>query len=180
MRADVRQVPCDVAFRLERSSRDFSMLASYARELDADVIALQETDGAEAARLVFPDYQFCFTGREHVQNTGFAIRRGIAFRCGPDVRELSLGDTLRRGKELTLFPGEPGEIRLLSIHLKSGCGSKPLAAAEKACRELARQAPALEAWIDTQAREGHRFAVLGDFNRDLLSEAARRQSPRMA
>jgi len=170
---DVRQIPCDVAATLERSSRDFSVLARYARELDADVVALQETDGADAARLVFPDYEFCFTGRQHVQNTGFAVRRGVPFRCGPDDRELSLGDTLRRGKELTLFPGEPREIRLLSVHLKSGCSSKPLTASEKACHDLARQAPILEAWIDAQARAGKRFAVLGDFNRDLLSEESR-------
>jgi endonuclease/exonuclease/phosphatase family metal-dependent hydrolase len=173
VRADARRVPCDVAGRLERSSRDFSVLARYARSLDADVVALQEVDGASAARLVFPDYQFCFTGRQHVQNTGFAVRRGVPFRCGPDDRELSLGDTLRRGKELTLFPGEPREIRLLSVHLKSGCSSEPLTAADKACRDLARQAPILEAWIDAQARAGRRFAVLGDFNRNLLREESR-------
>jgi endonuclease/exonuclease/phosphatase family metal-dependent hydrolase len=57
------------------------------------------------------------------------------------------------------------------VHLKSGCSSKPLSAPDKACRDLARQAPALEAWIDAQAKAGRRFAVLGDFNRDLLSEA---------
>jgi endonuclease/exonuclease/phosphatase family metal-dependent hydrolase len=45
--------------------------------------------------------------------------------------------------------------------------------ADKACHELARQARPLEAWIDAQARAGHRFAVLGDFNRDLQSEEAR-------
>ena len=171
---DVRQIPCDVASRLQRSSRDFAVLARYARELDADVIALQETDGAEAARLVFPDYEFCFTARTHVQNTGFAVRRGVAFRCGPDDRALSLGDTLRRGKELTLFPGEPREIRLLSVHLKSGCSSQPLTAPDRACRDLTRQASILEAWIDEQTRSGRRFAVLGDFNRDLLAEEAHR------
>ncbi len=58
-----------------------------------------------------------------MQNTGFAVRRGVPFRCGPDERELSLGDALRRGKELTLFPDGPREIRLLSVHLKSGCSS---------------------------------------------------------
>lgn len=173
---DVRQLPCDVASRLERSSRDFSVLARYARELDADVVALQETDGADAARLVFPDYEFCFTDRKHVQNTGFAVRRGIAFRCGPDDRALSLGDTIRRGKELTLFPGERREIHLLSVHLKSGCSSQPLTAPDRACHDLARQAPILEAWIDAQARSGRRFAVLGDFNRDLLSEQAHRMT----
>jgi endonuclease/exonuclease/phosphatase family metal-dependent hydrolase len=171
---DVRRVPCDVATRFERSSRDFSVLARYARELNADVVALQEVDGADAARLVFPDYEFCFTARRHVQNTGFAVRRGIPHQCGRDVRSLSLGDTLRRGAELTLFPGEAGEVRRLSVHLKSGCSTKALSTPDKPCRELARQAPELEAWIDAQARARRRFAVLGDFNRDLLSDEAQR------
>jgi len=174
VRANARRLPCDVTTRFERSSRDFSVLARYARSLDADVVALQEVDGPSAARLVFPDYDFCFSGRQHVQKTGFAIRRGVPFRCGPDNRALSLGDTLRRGKELVLFPGEAREVRLLSVHLKSGCSREPLTAQDKACRDLARQAPILEAWIDAQARAGKRFAVLGDFNRDLLSEASRR------
>jgi endonuclease/exonuclease/phosphatase family metal-dependent hydrolase len=173
VRGDVRRLPCDVAGRFERSSRDFAALARYARVLDADVVALQEVDGPEAARLVFQDHDFCFTTRRHVQNTGFAVRRGIAFRCGPDLQSLSLGGSLRRGAELTLFPGERREMRLLSVHLKSGCTSKPLSAHEKACGDLARQAPLLEAWIDFQARAGRRFAVLGDFNRDLLAEQSR-------
>jgi endonuclease/exonuclease/phosphatase family metal-dependent hydrolase len=172
VRGDVRRLPCDVAGRFERSSRDFSVLAHYARQLDADVIALQETDGADAARLVFTNHDFCFTSRRHVQNTGFAVRRGIPYRCGPDERSLSLGDSLRRGAELALFPGERREVRLLSVHLKSGCSSKPLTAPDKACRDLARQVPALERWIDAQGRR--RFVVLGDFNRDLLSEESRR------
>jgi endonuclease/exonuclease/phosphatase family metal-dependent hydrolase len=173
VRGDVRRMPCDVARRFERSSRDFSVLARYARELDADVVALQEVDGADAARLVFPDYSFCFTSRRHLQNTGFAVRRGIPFRCEPDVQSLSLGNSLRRGAELAIFPGAPTELRLLSVHLKSGCSVKPLSAPDSSCRDLARQVPALEAWIDAQARARRRFAVLGDFNRDLLSDAAR-------
>ena len=174
---DTRRLPCDVATRLERSSRDFSVLARYARELDADVVALQEVDGPEAARLVFPQYDFCFTHRKHVQNTGFAVRRDVPFRCGPDASALSLGDSLRRGAELIVFPGAPGEVRLLSVHLKSGCSTKPLTAPDKPCRDLARQLPALEAWIDAQARAQRRFVVLGDFNRDLLAEETRREAP---
>lgn len=168
--ANDRRLPCDVVYRLERSSRDFAVLARYARLLDADVVALQEVDGVEAARLVFPGYDFCFSGSRHLQNTGFAVRAGLPKRCGTDVVELALEDTLRRGAELVLFPGEPRELHLLSVHLKSGCSQKPLDSPDRACEALGRQAPLLGHWIESQAAAGHRFAVLGDFNRELLRE----------
>lgn len=175
--AAVRQIPCDVAYRLERGARDFRVLAQYATRLDADVIALQEVDGAAAASLVFPGYRFCFTARNHVQNNGFAIRAGLPYRCDPDLRSLAPNDRLRRGAQLVLFPGEPRELRLLGVHLKSGCSRDPLDGPSKACAELARQVPALEAWVDEQARAGRRFAVLGDFNRNLLGEQGPARSP---
>jgi endonuclease/exonuclease/phosphatase family metal-dependent hydrolase len=168
--ASERRLPCDVAQRFERSSRDFATLARYARQLNADVIALQEVDGVDAARLVFPGYEFCFSGSRHLQNTGFAIRAGVPKRCAPDFTALSLDDSVRRGAALVLFPGETREIHLLSVHLKSGCSDKSLASGEKACNTLARQVPIMEGWIDTQATTGHPFAVLGDFNRQLLQE----------
>ncbi len=93
------RVPCDVAHELARSSEDIAALRRHARALDADVIALQEVDGPEAARLVFPDHEFCFSGRVAVQNNGFAIRRGLPFACGPDLRDISLDDDVRRGVE---------------------------------------------------------------------------------
>lgn len=170
VRGTDRAIPCDVARDLDRSRTDLAALARYAERLDADVVALQETDGPMAARQVFRDHEFCFSSRRNVQNTGFAIRRGIPFRCGPELRDLSLGDSLRRGMELALYPGEPREIRLLSVHLKSGCKRGLLDSGRAACRDLARQAPVLEAWIDSQAAAGRRFAVLGDFNRELLWE----------
>ena len=173
-----RSVPCDVASRLDRSRADFDALARYARLLDADVIALQEVDGPAAARLVFPGYRFCFTGRSHVQNTGFAIRAGIPYRCGKDYKALSLGDSVRRGAELVLYPGEPREFRLLSVHLKSGCGNRLLNDRRKECAAAAQQVPPLEAWIDREAAAGRPFAVLGDFNRNLQRDkgAARSES----
>lgn len=164
-----RFVPCDVATDLERAGTDFAALARYARRLDADVIALQEVDGPAAARLVFPGYEFCFTSRRHVQNTGFAIRRGLPHRCG-EYAPLSLDDRLRRAAELVLFPGESRELHLLSVHLKSGCARRSLDSGREACTVLARQVPALERWIDERASRGQPFAVLGDFNRDLLAD----------
>ena len=112
-----RTLPCDAAARLERSTADFEAIARYARQLDADVVALQEVDGPSAARRVFPKgYRFCFTGAEAVQNVGFAVRDGIPFRCGPDLVELSLDGRVRRGAELRLYPGTSAEIHLLAVH----------------------------------------------------------------
>ena len=167
---NARAIPCDVAARLNRGRADFEALARYARLLDADVVALQEVDGESAARLVFPGYRFCFTGRRNVQNTGFAIRSGLPFRCGRDLKALSLGDSVRRGAELVLYPGEAREIRLLSVHLKSGCGSRLLDDPRKECVAVGRQVPLLEQWIDAEAAAHRSFAVLGDFNRDLLRD----------
>ncbi len=164
-----RFVPCDVATELDRSATDFAALARYARRLNADVIALQEVDGPAAARLVFPEHEFCFTSRAHVQNTGFAIRRGIPHRCGEYV-PLSLDGRVRRGAVLVVYPGEARELHLLSVHLKSGCGRRSLDSPRPACALLARQVPALEHWIDERAARSQAFAVLGDFNRELLAD----------
>lgn len=176
-RGATRYVPCDAVAANERGSADFQALASYARKLDADVVALQEVDGPDAARLVFPDYAFCFSGRQNVQNNGFAIRKSVPFRCGPDLDALSLNNTVRRGKVVVLYPGTPREIHLLSVHLKSGCGQRPLDSGRRECNGLAQQAVTLEAWIDAQAKAGRRFAILGDFNRDLQKEGRVARSP---
>ena len=165
-----RQLPCDVAHGLERSAADLAALRRYAERLDADVVALQEVDGVNAARQLFHDHEFCFTAGTVLQNTGFAIRRGIPHRCEADVRALSLGDTLRRGAALVLYPDSPHELHLLSVHLKSGCARQALDGSSRACTTLFHQLPALTAWTAAQARAGHRFALLGDFNRDLLAE----------
>jgi endonuclease/exonuclease/phosphatase family metal-dependent hydrolase len=169
-RRNPRSIPCDVAANLERSATDIGAMAAYARRLDADVIALQEVDGEGAARQLFGNHNFCFTRGQEVQNTGFAIRRGLPYRCGADVPGLSLGDELRRGATLTLYPGSRHELLLLGVHLKSGCARGHLASHSTACERLARQAPALRSWVQEQSHAGRRFAVLGDFNRDLLAE----------
>ncbi len=165
-----RAVPCDVAHELARSHEDIAALRKHARRLDADVVALQEVDGVEAARLVFPGYDFCFSSRVTVQNNGFAIRRGLPFVCGPELHGLSLDDDVRRGVELRLFTGTPRELRLLSVHLKSGCSRDTLDSTRPNCVQLKAQVPFLERWIDSQAAARVPFAVLGDFNRDLRRE----------
>ncbi len=161
-----RAIPCDLVAKGRWSEEDLARLRAFAATLPADVIALQEIDGREAAAQVFPDREYCFTKRRHVQNVGFAIRRGIPYRCNRDVRALGLpGNEVRWGADVTIHPGTPAEIRLLAVHLKSACHRDPLNGSRPDCRVLQRQVPVLEDWIDRRAKAGDAYGVLGDFNR---------------
>lgn len=164
-------LPCDVAIDAARSSTDFLVLARHAARLDADVVALQEVEDAATVARVFRGYDSCLTQRRAAQNVGFAFRRGLRVRCGPDLLTLSQGDRARRGAVLVVDPGGPAELHLLAVHLKSGCAREPLEATLPSCRLLARQLPAVADWIRDETAAGHRFAVLGDFNRSFAPDA---------
>lgn len=167
----VRQIPCDIVPKGDRKAADFAALRRYAQQLDADVIALEETDGPGAAAQVLAGYDYCFTSRPNVQKNGFAIRHGLPFRCDGDYLPISMDDAERRGVVVTLFPGTDNEITLLGVHLRSGCPDGPLTDEHNTrCTRLAAQLPALKAWVDGARAAGRRFAVLGDFNRRFTRE----------
>jgi endonuclease/exonuclease/phosphatase family metal-dependent hydrolase len=162
---DDRTLPCAITRKQPRTADDYATLRKYAAELRADIVALQEVDGPDAAAQVFPGYDYCFSTRGHTQKNGFAIRRGLPHRCEPEYEPLSVGNAVRRGVVATFFPGTDNEFTLMSVHLKSGCPAGPLTAGGRNCELLSRQVPALEAWIEEQANAGRRFGLLGDFNR---------------
>jgi endonuclease/exonuclease/phosphatase family metal-dependent hydrolase len=163
-------LPCDVARRLSRDSADISRLAWYARRLDADIIAFQEVEDAQTAARIFSGYRICIAGGHGLQHVGFAVRPGLAHRCGPSMEGVSLGGAQRPGMSMQLFPGSAQAIELLNVHLKSGCADDPLDSGSSACMLLARQARQLASWIDS--RDGTRFVLLGDFNRGDADVAA--------
>ena len=150
---------------------DIAVLRQYAIQLNADVVAMQEVDGPGVAASVFPAdrYALFFTGDDVVQRVGVAVRRGISVRRNPDVAALDLYPEaryrLRSGLDLTLdLPSGP--LRLLAIHLKTGCQRDPLATSTRLqCATLRGQVPVLAGWIAQRRREGVPFIVLGDFNR---------------
>jgi 5'-nucleotidase (lipoprotein e(P4) family) len=170
VRGNDRTLPCSITERAPRGDADFAALRKYAAKLSADIVALQEVDGPDAAALVFPGYDFCFSKRAHTQKNGFAIRRGLPFRCEAEYEPLSIDDAVRNGVIATFFPGTVNEFRLMSVHLKSGCPGGPLTAEGRNCELLSKQVAPLEAWIDGEASAGRRFGVLGDFNRRFTIE----------
>jgi endonuclease/exonuclease/phosphatase family metal-dependent hydrolase len=73
---------------------------------------------------------------------------------------------LRDGLDVTLgFPGGM-RLRVLVVHLKTGCQTDLLRrSARPQCALLARQIPPLADWISARRAEGVPFLVAGDFNR---------------
>jgi endonuclease/exonuclease/phosphatase family metal-dependent hydrolase len=65
----------------------------------------------------------------------------------------------------------------MSVHLKSGCPGGPLTAPGRNCELLSKQVAPLEAWIEGEARAGHRFGLLGDFNRRFSIEKGPARDP---
>jgi endonuclease/exonuclease/phosphatase family metal-dependent hydrolase len=158
-----RGLPSDVT---PRSDEDFGRLAQYARDLNADVVAIEEVDGFAAASKVFPRDQYSIhMTRDHVvQRVGIAVRRGLRYDVNPDLTELS-GDHLRSGADITLHLAG-SDMRVLAVHLKKGCRDVPLGRARsKACNALRDQLPPLAGWIAARRQDGVPFVVLGDFNR---------------
>ena len=169
----------------QRKDTDYEKLARYARELDADVIALQEVESEKWAKKVFGDeYDYFFTTKDWVQRVGVAVRKSSGYKANAiEYRELDQG-LARRGMDVTLTK-DGKSVRLLAVHMKSGCFDKALdqasianmpntnekeAYAKTACAELAKQAIPLEAWVDARAKEGVPFLLLGDFNRRFVRD----------
>ncbi len=153
-----------------KQAEDMAALRRYAVMLDADVVAFQEVDGPEAAARVFPPerYALFLTNDAVVQRVGFAVRRGIEVRRNPDLVGLDIDPDarfrLRSGADITLeFPG--GRIRLLNVHLKSGCHGQPLSNSGRTCDTLRRQVAPLQGWIAQRRDEGAPFVLMGDLNR---------------
>ncbi len=160
-----------------KQDADIVTLAGYASQLDASAVALEEVDDpALVARIFPPDrYRILITGdREVVQRVALVVRHDIPVVQHPDFAALDVSlpghRHLRTGLDATLtLHGVP--VRVLAVHLKSGCWEGPLSDSPKgACKALTAQLPVLESWIAARKAEGVPFLVLGDFNRRLKAD----------
>ena len=180
-----------------RTAAAYRLLARQVASLQADLIAFEEVEGAEAlARVLEPD------GRVPSE-TGSGIQRGadwwwlvnplpidgrqrVALAVRRElVRELSvtpvpeLGQPLTREARggllahLTLLDGR--QLLVLVVHLKSGCRdlSSP---STSACRQLAAQLPILARFLDDLESQGLPILVLGDFNLRFVAQSGQAAS----
>ena len=156
-----------------RKDEDYKRLAGYAKQLQADVIALQEMENADAVARVFPRkrWNIFVSGRKTspkwAQRTALVVRKGIEAKRLRDVA-LSDSNRLRYGVDVELVLNGR-KVRVLSVHLKTGCYSWSLNTSTPACWALVQQVPYLKAWIDKRLAEGTPFVVAGDWNRHLAT-----------
>ncbi|MCP3385994.1 endonuclease/exonuclease/phosphatase family protein [Bradyrhizobium sp. CCGUVB4N] len=172
-----------------RTEADYGLLKTYAEQLKADIVAVQEVESSAALARVFDpkiwsieistdppvgERRECagLSGQFITkQLTGIAIRKSVAYVRNPDVTELDIGATGRHryGVDISLDTGVP--LRLLSVHLKSGCHSEPETSPREDCGVLFEQARVLKSqWVNKRADDGIPFAIMGDFNRRLQNE----------
>lgn len=154
-----------------KAEEDIARLARYAEALAADVVALQEVDGPEIAARIFPPGRYVLhMTRDHVvQRVGLAIRQGLRFTPHPDLAALNQASpgvhTLRSGADLSIETAA-GPLRLLAVHLKTGCRQDRLESrAREQCGVLSGQRDVLAEWIAARRAAGEAFVLLGDFNR---------------
>jgi len=175
----------------KRKSTDYRQLATYAKQLNADVIALQEVEDENWAHKVFGnEYDFYFSTKDWVQRVGVAVRKSAGLKViAKEYKALDVS-RVRHGMDLTLSRNGK-ELKLLAVHLKSGCFSDPLdekniammpSSSEKelrrkeACSTLSQQIAPLENWVDKQAEENKAFIVIGDFNRRFSQDIANKRA----
>ncbi len=164
-------LPADVH---TRAPADFDRLAAYAAKLDADIIAFQEVDGQQAAARIFDPARYTILTIDEpvTQRVGLAVRRGIPVRVNPDYTALDVEPharfPLRDGLDATLTLPGGHDVRILVVHLKTGCQTDSLAQSRRPqCALFAQQIPPLAAWVAARQHEGAAFLVMGDFNRVL-------------
>ena len=177
----------DDAGCVPREQADYDAIADRIREIGPDVVAFQEVENMDAALRVFPATHWhvevsmrpVAASREcwglpgkylHHLATGFAIRKEIVYQRNEDLE--FLGDPApfnRWGTDVTVALGDR-QLRLLSVHLKSGCWSAEQDASEsraQTCATLRDQVLELRSWAHRREDERTAFGILGDFNRRL-------------
>lgn len=176
---------------IPRNDDDYAYIAQRIRELNAEVVAIQEVESAEAAYRVFPEDQWTVIMSDRPNNrgakggnicwgtqdkrlrhqaTGFAIRKGVAFTRLDAYSHLAGGDANQRwGADLKVHH-DGKDIRVLSVHLASGCwGPEQDQTPNRAniCITLRGQIERMVEWIQARNSANEHFVILGDFNRRL-------------
>ena len=171
-----------------RDDNDYDALAERIDALGVDVLAFQEVENAAAAERVFDAERWSVVvsarastgtgppcrGRPEARlghlATGIAVREGLDYTRHDDFSSIAGGNRfLRWGTDITVTR-DGQALRVLSVHLKSGCWSARedgYASREETCATLREQMEELADWVAERREAGEAFVIAGDFNRRL-------------
>lgn len=169
-----------------RNDADYLHLREFASTLDADIVALQEVESAEAVARVFPSnewdivmsdrpstnpYDCRGSGRPSTQQkVGIAIKKGIEYEALDSFKELALGNPGLRYGVIIRLTGTPEPIDVMAVHLKSGCFVEDYSTSDRsACETFEEQVPLLDNWVEQKVKDDQAFVIMGDFNHRLTS-----------
>lgn len=161
-------IPADIP---HRTTDDLAALATYAQRLHPDLIGLQEVGNSTTLAHLFgpQNYQIFLSNDEIAQHTALAVRQGLTVQRNPDVTALALSPSitrhrLRSGLDISVHT-RGMDLRVLVVHLKTGCWDNPLSETRYSCPILFQQFHALRDWLAKRAENREAFAIIGDFNR---------------
>lgn len=154
-----------------RSTDDWRALREYATRLDADIVAIQEVSDETAARKLFPSsaYSITLTHAPIAQNLGLVLRAPWHVESAASLEAFDRssahgGHALRPAMDAIVSNGR-AKLRLLVVHLKSGCWDRNWVEHDHACPILREQIQLVANWIEEREDENEPYIVLGDFNR---------------
>ena len=171
-----------------REDGDYTVLRERIDALGVEIVAFQEVENTAAAQRIFDPERWsvevssrpstgygrtCY-GRPRQRlghlATGIAVREGIEYRRNDDFSALAGGNPdLRWGTDITVVRDRQ-ELRVLSVHLKSGCWGADQdidVSREDTCATLREQMETLSDWVSERRESGEAFVIAGDFNRRL-------------
>jgi predicted secreted acid phosphatase/endonuclease/exonuclease/phosphatase family metal-dependent hydrolase len=173
-----------------RTADELLKLQAYARNLDADIIGLQEIASRDAVNLLFPESQWTiivsdrpdsesytcrgsgFTSTQ--QKVAFAVKKTLNVTAVKHLNEFGLDSRgLRYGLEIDVELDSPENkisrsISVLNLHMKSGCFVDNHSRSDSAaCQIFTRQAKLLDDWVEEKEQQDKPYFIVGDFNHRL-------------
>jgi 5'-nucleotidase (lipoprotein e(P4) family) len=167
-----------------RSEAELQALRTYARNVNADIVALQEVASKEAVHLLFPENEWTvimssrpdsqvYHCRESgalstQQKTAIAVKKSIVVNNVEQNDVFALdNDGLRFGLGMSVY-SKFGNIDVLNLHMKSGCFVDDYSRSDtESCQTFSQQVEVLYDWIAKRDELGKAYIILGDFNHRL-------------
>jgi len=158
----------DMGNEYVRSPEQVEALRLHAEAIGTDLLFLQEVETRAAVVNLLPGWEVFDIGTDG-QKMAVAIAPGstVKIREVSALTELSLGSSQLRQGLVALVDHAGVSVRILSVHLKSGCQVAPFESNNANCGALRDQLEVLKDWIREREAQNQPYMMVGDFNRTL-------------